>query len=177
MVILTLKIFPVKFTKHVIILQLGIVQHRRYYIKKLATKNFPIYGISMYVHKYFSSHIHTPSSQAISSTPSPIHNPRQEAYQMRMSATSSLASNQSAATNLKEQLKKGPSDKATESSGDSAQPHHQRYIITTTMKLQCTHVHVLYNKLHVFYVMSIKLHVLYCECKSTIYMYHPARNF
>ena len=113
MVILTLKIFPVKFTKHVIILQLGIVQHRRYYIKKLATKNFPIYGISMYVHKYFSSHIHTPSSQAISSTPSPIHNPRQEAYQMRMSATSSLASNQSAATSLKEQLKKGPSDKTT----------------------------------------------------------------
>ena len=47
------------------------------------------------------SHSHT---QPVGSGPSPIHNPRQEAYQMRMA--SSLTTNQSAASSLKDQLKR-----------------------------------------------------------------------
>ena len=90
--------------------------------------------------------------QPAGSSPSPIHNPRQEAYQMRM-ASSSLATNQSAASNLKDQLKRsslgggggqgggggegGGGGGSSDGAGSSYQPHHQR-LATRLIIMHCT---------------------------------------
>ena len=76
-----------------------------------------------------NTHTHT---QPVGSSPSPIHNPRQEAYQMRMA--SSLSTNQSAASSLKDQLKRsstgggggGGGSESSDGARASYQPHHQR---------------------------------------------------
>ncbi len=75
-------------------------------------------------------HTHT---QPVDSSPSPIQNPQQEAYQTRMA--SSLATNQSAASSLNDQLKRsslggsGGGDGGSSDSGSASyQPHHQRLV-------------------------------------------------
>ena len=75
----------------------------------------------MYMYMYFNYGMYI---QPIGSSPSPVHNPRQEAYQMRMASTSSLVSNQTAASSLKQQLKSGLDDGPTN-------PQHQRLTLAT----------------------------------------------
>ena len=87
-----------------------------------------------HTHTHTKTHKHT---QPVGSSPSLIHNPRQEAYQMRMA--SSLATNQSAASSLKDQLKKSMGGGGGSGSSDGAsasyKPHHQR--LATSNVLNC----------------------------------------
>ena len=83
--------------------------------------------------RWLQIHTHT-HAQPVGSSPSPIHNPRQEAYQMRMA--SSLLTNQSTVSSLKDQLKRsstgggggggGGGSESSDGARASYQPHHQR---------------------------------------------------